>query len=67
MKYTYNNFLDKSKEGVIKEVSNGLLRIGFYMYTTLGFPFDVFLDKINDLSLMEQISFYLYFKNNYKI
>ncbi len=65
MKYKFENMSNKSKEGVLDEVSKGLADIAFYYQTTLGFPLEVFEEMLEEKcpTNSHKIAFYMKFKN----
>lgn len=66
MKYSYKDILDKSKEGMDKELEKGVIIAGVYMHQTLGFPIDVFSEIFNEFENKgKQWEFYLNFRNKY--
>lgn len=65
MKYTYEDIKDKSKEGLDKELNDGLVKIAVYFQTTLGIPKDIFEnDLIGKLESKADLwLFYMNFRN----
>ena len=66
MRYTYQDFKDKSKEGIKKEVSKGLGRAAAYFLTTHGLPFEEFEEKIMEMNDAEKLLWYMNFRNKNK-
>ena len=64
-KYTYKDMVDGSKGGVIKELELGLPKAVFYFVNTLGLSQDEITDRINGMSILEQLSFYMKFRNKH--
>lgn len=56
---------DKSVGGMKKELHDGLIQIGVFMQNSMGFPHEMFIDKVESMSLIEQLVFYLSFRNKY--
>ena len=67
MKYTYQDIADKSRDGLKKELHDGIITAGMYMYQTAGFPVDVFIETFNEKfnNKSEQWLFYMNFRNKY--
>lgn len=63
MKYTFNDMKDKSTEGIKKEMMEGLVKIAVFMETSMGFPHEIFIDKIESMSFAQQLIFYLSYRN----
>lgn len=64
--YNYNSIPDKSKEGMEKELREGLITIGVYMFQTMGFPIECFKDQLELMNnKAEQWLFYLNFRNKH--
>lgn len=66
MKYTYEDFKDKTKEGIDKELGEGLAVAAFYFYQTLGVPVEIFNDWITTKlhNKAEQLLWYMNFRND---
>jgi hypothetical protein len=65
MKYRYENMPDKTKSGIIREVERGLVTAAVYFESTLGVPHEIFQDWIERMSLLEQIAWYMNFRNQH--
>lgn len=67
MQYKYQDFKDKTKEGVEKELQQGLTTIAVYFSQSKGIPLEIFNDwittKINNRA--EQLHFYMRFRNQH--
>lgn len=64
--YKYENIKDKSKEGMDKELSEGLVKGAFFFYQTYGFPLDVFKDELKNFdNKAKQWSWYMNFRNEH--
>ncbi len=64
--YTYKDVKDKTKEGMDKELSEGLGIIAAYFYRTHGLPLDMFKDMAETTHLRsrsDQWAFYMSFRN----
>jgi hypothetical protein len=66
MKYTFKDIKDKSKEGVHKEVEEGLAIIAVYFQESLGVNVEVFEEWIEKLPTnADIINFYMNFRNEH--
>lgn len=65
MKYTYKDMPDKTKEGILQEVDEGLLTAAVYEYTTNGIPLEMFNDRMKDWSRADQLFYYMRFRNEH--
>lgn len=65
--YTYKDIVDKSKDGIKKEVSMGLGKIAFYFLNVLGIPPEVFEDWVKEKTPTDadKLYFYMNFRNEY--
>jgi hypothetical protein len=64
--YKWEDIPDKSKEGLDKELKEGLITAGVFMHQTMGFPIEVFIDKLESMeNKAEQWLFYLNFRNRH--
>lgn len=65
MKYTYDNMPDKSKEGVMDELGNGLAAIAFHYETVLGVPLEIFEDMLEEKcpTNAHKLRFYMRYRN----
>jgi hypothetical protein len=50
-----------------KDLLDRIVKIGVYMYQTLGFPLDLYNEKIESMSALEQLSFVNGFAERHKI
>lgn len=65
IKYDYNQFKDKSVQGIKEELTKGLIKASVFFYQSYGFPFEMFKDLIEKQSLLGQLNFYLNFRNKH--
>ena len=63
-KYSFKDIKDKSKEGMDKELEEGLIKIAVYFNTTHGMPLDMFNDLQYGKNKAEQLMFYMNFRNS---
>lgn len=67
MPYTYKDIKDKSIEGIKKETTEGLAKIGFYFFTTYGIPLNVFRDILSERfhTMVDEVHLYFRFRNDH--
>lgn len=66
MRYTYKDIPDKSKEGMDKELKEGVIIAGVYMNQTLGLPIETFIEFFSNFeNKAQQWNFYMNFRNKY--
>lgn len=66
--YRYEDIQDKSKEGILKELSAGLGKAMFWFETTQGIPHEIFKEWIEGdrlESVTQQLFWYMNFRNLY--
>lgn len=61
--YTYSQIKDKTKQGIEKELSEGIAKACVYFYETLGFPIETFKEKIEAMNRAEQLLWYMSFRS----
>ena len=65
-KYRFENMPDKTVDGVIKELRQGLTIAAVYFQSSLGFPLEYFNMELEKLGTIEkQLLFYMVFRNRY--
>ena len=64
-KYSYKDFKDKTKEGIIKEVSEGIVKMAFFMEQTYGFPHEIFSEELKKLNDAQKLIMYMNFRNKH--
>ncbi len=63
--YTYNDFIDKSIEGIKKEVTDGMTKMIVYFQTTHGLSYEITQEKLENMDGTEKLLAYMNFRNKY--
>lgn len=66
--YTYNDMPDKTADGILKEVAQGIPKIAVWFQTTQGIPWEMFRDDMVEKHLVtnvDKLNFYMSFRNKH--